>query len=106
MVVDDRVVEVLSSTTCGSRARVCILARSCRGAKTFREIAEVAADLDDDLLDAVGVARATPSAATFARIAAMSGHDELDQALRSWGHARGTGSGRAGRQDDARRTWP
>lgn len=60
------------------------LLASCCGAKTFYEIAEVAADLDDDLLDAVGVVRQAPSAATFGRIAAMIDHDELDQALRSW----------------------
>lgn len=60
------------------------LLASCCGAKTFAEIAEVAADLEADILDAVGVVRATPSAATFARIAATCDHTELDDALRTW----------------------
>ncbi|MBD7982731.1 transposase family protein [Oerskovia merdavium] len=56
---------------------------TCCGARTFVEIAEVAADLDVDLLDAVGVVRRVPSAATFCRVAAMVDPDQLDRALSS-----------------------
>lgn len=56
------------------------------GAKTFREIAEHAADLPTWLSHQLGVRSwaATPSGWTFARVLAKLGHDELDQTLSRW----------------------
>lgn len=59
------------------------LATAC-GAVGFDEIAEVAADLDPDLIDAFGLVRCPPSSATFRRVLCAVDTIMLDEALCRW----------------------